>query len=469
MTARDSQPDTAPPPREPLLAEGRWAVLLLVCGGIWLHAADTTVVATVMPAAVQELGGAAWVGWAWMLELVGAILAAAGCGLLAARRGAGQAAALAALVFALGCCVTALAADMGGFLAGRLLQGLGGGALVALCHIGIALAFPERLWARAYAVVALVWGFSALAGPLVGGVFAEAGYWQGAFWAFALQALAAALAAPRLLPRQGGGTSASGLPGPSLALLVPGVLAIGLAGVLAAWWLAAATALAGLLLLLGFLKVELRAGVSLLPRRSLPLAHVRAGLVAALTLTLAAISFATYGPLLLQALHGLSPLQFGYITALELVAWSLLALLTSRLDPRVEGPCLRWGPVMIVSGLLLFAFTLPRGPLWGVILAALLQGGGFGLCWTFVARRIVAAARPEEREQAAGALPTVQMLGYALGAAAAGIVANGLGFAGEGGGAAGSAETLRDVARWLFLAFLPPGLLGVAAAWRLSR
>lgn len=468
MTSRDSQPETAPPTREPLLAEGRWAVLLLVCGGIWLHAADTTVVATVMPAAVSELGGAAWVAWAWMLELVGAIVAAAGCGLLAARRGAGQAAALAALVFALGCCVTALAADMGGFLAGRLLQGLGGGALVALCHIGISVAFPERLWARAYAVVALVWGFSALAGPLVGGLFAEAGYWQGAFWAFALQALAAALAAPRLLPRKGGGAS-GGLPGPSLALLVPAVLAVGLAGVLADWWLAAAAALAGVLLLLGFLKVELGATVSLLPRRSLPITHVRAGLVAALMLTLAAISFATYGPLLLQALHGLTPLQFGYITALESVAWSLLALLTSRLHPRVEGPCLRWGPVMIVGGLLLFAFTLPRGPLWGVILAALLQGGGFGLCWTFVARRIVAAARPEERELAAGALPTVQMLGYALGAAAAGIVANGLGFAGQGGGPASSTETLQAVARWLFLAFLPPGLLGIVAAWRLSR
>lgn len=456
---------------EGFLAEGRWAVLLLVCGGIWLHAADVTVVATVMPDAVAELGGAAWVAWAWVLELVGAIVSAAACGLVAARYGVGRSAAAVAALFAVGCSVTALAWDMGGFLLGRLLQGIGGGALVALCYIGISTIFPERFWARAYAFVALVWGVSSLVGPLAGGLFAEAGFWQGAFWTFAGQALLVAVAAPFLLRRAQarGAAREGGVPWRSLLLLVPGVVAIGLAGVLAVWWIAVLAALAGLALLAGFLRVERRAALSLLPRRSLDSGRVVAGLLMAFILAGAAISFSTYGPLLLQRLHGLTPLEFGYLTALESLAWSLLALLVSRNPPAREPRFIRLGAAMVVLGIALFAVTMPQGPLWGVVLAATLQGGGFGLCFGFVTRRVVAAAVVEEREKAAGALPTLQMLGYALGAAVAGIVANGLGFAGPGEGILPDLETIQVVAVWVFLAFVPPGLLGLWAAWRVSR
>ena len=451
-----------------LLAEGRWAVLLLISSGIWLHAADITVVATVMPDAVRELGGAAWIPWAWMLELVGAILAAASCGLIAARHGTGFAGALAGAAFALGCTVTALAADMGDFLIGRLLQGLGGGAMMAISNIGISLAFPDRLWTRAYALLSLVWGASSLVGPLIGGLFAEAGFWQGAFWVFAAFGLLIAIASPLLLPARGDRSAGAGLPVLSLLTLVPAVLAIGFAGVIELWWIALLVALAGLLLLLAFLKVERRGPVTLLPRLSLADGRVRAGLLMAVLLGLSATSFPTYGPLLLERLHGLTPLEFGYLAALESIAWSAVAMLVVRLDPRTEPLCLRLGAVVVLLGIALFALTMPHGPLWGVIAAAVLQGGGFGLCWGFVTKRIIAASRPEEREQAAGSVATVQMLGYALGAASVGIIANGLGFAGAEQGPAGQA-TLETVALWLFIAFLPTGVMGIAAARRLAR
>jgi MFS family permease len=459
---------TSSNPADGLLAEGRWAVMLLISAGIWLHAADITVVATVMPDAVRELGGAAWIPWAWMLELVGAILAAASCGLLAARHGTGFAGALAGAAFALGCTVTALAGDMGGFLVGRLLQGLGGGAMMAISNIGISLAFPDRLWTRAYALLSLVWGASSLVGPLIGGLFAEAGFWQGAFWVFAAFGLLIAIASPLLLPARGDRFVGAGLPVMSLLTLLPAVLAIGFAGVIELWWTALLVALAGIVLLLLFLRIERRGPVTLLPRRSLASGRVQAGLLMAVLLGLSATSFPTYGPLLLERLHGLTPLEFGYLAALESIAWSAVAMLVVRLDPGTEPRCVRWGAVVVVLGIALFALTMPHGPLWGVVAAAALQAGGFGLCWSFVTKRIIAASRPEEREAAAGSVATVQMLGYALGAASVGIIANGLGFAGSAAGPADPA-TLESVALWLFVAFLPTGLLGVAAARRLAR
>ena len=38
--------------------------LVLVCLAVWLHAADSLIVATMLPSVVEEVGGAALVGWA---------------------------------------------------------------------------------------------------------------------------------------------------------------------------------------------------------------------------------------------------------------------------------------------------------------------------------------------------------------------------------------------------------------------
>ena len=164
----------------------------------------------------------------------------------------------------------------------------------------------------------------------------------------------------------------------------------------------------------------------------------------------------------------MSPLEFGYLAALESVAWSIAAMAIARW-PISETRCIRIGSVTVVAGTALFAYAIPVGSLSLIVLAALMQGGGFGLCWAYVMRRTVASAHAGDRERTAGAIPTVQMLGYAVGAAAAGIVANGLGFASTGGGDEADRIIMENVAVWVFLAFIPLGLGGIAAAWRLSR
>jgi len=450
------------------LAEGRWSILLLLCLGIWLHAADALVVATTMPAIVAEVGGLAWVGWSLALYEVGSIMAGALGGLAAARHGAGPALAVAAGIYALGCVASGLAPDMAWFLAGRTVQGFGGGAMVALCHVAVTRAFDESLWGRIYGVISAVWGVSALAGPLIGGLFAEAGLWRWAYFVFALQAVLVVLLAPALLRsgRQAEGRRGQGVPVPWLALaaLVPGILGIAAAGVVERTWLAGLLAVGGGLFLVLFFWLDRRALGSLLPHRSLRAPHVAWGLVLVISICTANISFALYGPLLLERLHGIGPLGAGYLLSLESVAWSVAAILTARTRPEGEGILLKLGCLTIVGGVVLFAIGVPNGPVWLIGVAALVSGAGFGLFWSFLVRRVVAASRPQDRELAAGAVPTLQMLGYALGAASAGILANAMGFT------AGAAQAdVASVARWLFLAFLPLSALGLLAAWRVAR
>jgi MFS family permease len=58
---------------------------ILLCLGVWLHAADSLVTATIVPAMTDEIGGIAYVGWTISLYQVGAIVAAATTAMLCKR------------------------------------------------------------------------------------------------------------------------------------------------------------------------------------------------------------------------------------------------------------------------------------------------------------------------------------------------------------------------------------------------
>jgi MFS family permease len=175
------------------------------------------------------------------------------------------------------------------------------------------------------------------------------------------------------------------------------------------------------------------------------------------------VSFTVYGPLLLAALFGVSPLTAGFLVALESVSWTIAAIVFAGASARAEARLIRTGAVLIAAGVAGFALVMPHGPVWALIPWVTLQGGGFGMCWAFLLRRIVESVPEAERERASSAVPTMQMIGYAVGAAAAGALANTLGFV-EGA----PREASQRVAFWVFAAFLPLAAVGVAAAWRVA-
>src|SRR5438309_2473930 len=125
---------------------GRLPQFVLLCLGVWLHAADTLVTATIMPAVVEDIGGVAYVNWTISLYQIGSILAGTATGALSRRLGLRRMLIAAAAVYGLGCVANALTPAMAVMLAARFVQGLGGGAMVSLSYVAIQLLFPERLW-----------------------------------------------------------------------------------------------------------------------------------------------------------------------------------------------------------------------------------------------------------------------------------------------------------------------------------
>ncbi|WP_333829345.1 MFS transporter [Pararhodobacter sp.] len=374
---------------------------------------------------------------------------------------------LAALVFGLGCLLSSVAPSMPVVLSGRVFQGLGGGGLVAMSFVAIGVIFPRRYTARAMATVSTFWGVSAFLGPLIGGFFVEYATWRWGFAFFALQAFGLSVwialrpdqAAPQTAVR-------NGLPLKRLALLCLAVLMVSYGGVGIGMVQTTVCVALGIGCLALFLWLDSQAGHD----RLLPVSPfdfrkpTGSALLMILSLSLATIAVTAFGPLLVTAIHNASALTAGYIVACSSIGWTVMAVLVSGSPERLDRLMIALGMALVAASIAGFVYAVPNGPVWLIAVFAAMEGGGFGMAWTFILRRTTALADPGEVQRISGAIPTVQRLGFALGAAYIGIVANASGFT-----VMETPSEAAEVARWIFLACLPFAALGLLAMATLVR
>jgi MFS family permease len=446
-----------------VLAEGRLAQFVLICLAVWLHAADTLVTATIMPSVGADLGGYAYFGWATAGFLLGSVVAGASAGWLTGRTGLRRAFASSAALYAAGCLLSAIAPDIWTFLLGRLVQGVGGGWLAGFASVAVGLLFPDRVLPKVYAAVTGLWGVATLLGPLMGGLFADAGQWRWAFGVFVIQGLGVAVAALILLPGgekgQGGG-----VPVRQLLLVAAGVTAIAGADLMGGFALAVLLVAAGLALLAFSVRVDARARVRLLPVSSGDLRSVAGlGFATMFLMTAASMGFTVYGPAILQATRGHSALTAGYVVGIEAFAWTAAALAVSSLTGAWRGRMVRAGAICAAVGVAMFIWVMVDGPFWSLALAALLLGTGFGLSSAFMNQMVLAAVPEAERGLSGGAINSVRLTGAAAGAAVAGAIANLNGF-GDGL----TRETAQATAFAVFGLATPVAALAILTAWRLT-
>lgn len=454
------------PPRTGRAVEPGWGDLLsgadavrslALAGGVALHAANVFVAATVLPSVAGDIGGLGWYAWSTTAFVVAGVLGATLSAGLLGRAGPRGAYALAAAVFAIGAIVCAAAPAMPVFLAGRAVQGLGGGALVALAYAMIRLVFREALWPRAMALEAAMWGLGTFAGPAVGGLFAGHGGWRGAFWCMAAAAAPFAALAAAALPGRGGGRDrlpAPPLPLARLALLAGAVLAASAGGVAPGpAWKAAGIAAAAALVCLLARSERIAGGRRLLPRGAFEPSGPLGAVYAAMSLlAAAAAAAAVFAPLFLQTLHGQPPLVAGYLGALVAAGWTLGSIASSGAGARGAGRAVLAAPVLALAGMAALALSMPRasggGPsaLAPACAGLLAVGLGVGLGWPHLLALVLRLAPVDEGHLASASLTTVQLLATAFGAALAGAVANAAGLA-EPGGVAGASSA----ALWVFV------------------
>jgi EmrB/QacA subfamily drug resistance transporter len=179
----------------------RWWILTGAASGLFILMLDSTTLPLALSSIRLELGasssGLQWIQNVYLLTLAALVIPLGRLGDMLGRKRVFQAGMLA---FLAGAVVSATADSVAGLIGGRVLQGAGAAAVLALSLAIANLAFPLEERPRAVGIWAAVSAIALAIGPLVGGTAVELVDWRLIFWLsvpFALLALAImAFAAP---------------------------------------------------------------------------------------------------------------------------------------------------------------------------------------------------------------------------------------------------------------------------------
>jgi len=147
-----------------------------------LAAVDQTIVATALPTIGGELNDLSHLPWVVTAYLLSATAVTPLYGKLADIIGRRTTLLTAIVVFIVGSVLCAIAPTMWFLILARFVQGLGGGGLIALAQTIVADIIPPRERMRYQAYFATVFVTSSVAGPVLGGFFAEHLHWSMIFW-----------------------------------------------------------------------------------------------------------------------------------------------------------------------------------------------------------------------------------------------------------------------------------------------
>lgn len=170
---------TAPEPR---LANVRTRIIL---GGIlasFIAALDTTILATVMPTIVADLGGLDLYGWVFSVYMILAAVSMLLWGKLSDVYGKRTLFFASIGIFLLGSVLCGVASTMVELIIYRGIQGIGAGGLSSIPFALISTVFPPSERGKALGAIASAWGVSAVIGPLLGSAVVVSIGWPWVFY-----------------------------------------------------------------------------------------------------------------------------------------------------------------------------------------------------------------------------------------------------------------------------------------------
>lgn len=435
-----------PADTETLFSHGRLGACLGAIALVSLLAFEALAVAAAMPAIAAALGGlglyAIAFGGMLATSVLGMVLAGQSCD----RHGALRATVAGLAVFGAGLLVAGFAHSMAWVVAGRIVQGLGGGMLGVALYVGMGQVVPRALHPSLFAMLAAAWILPGLLGPLAAAWLVQQWGWPAVFLGVAAAVpLAAALLLPALsrlpAPVRAGlaltPSATSATPARRLAwaaLAAVGALLLHAAGTAdASLWLIPAL---GMGLGLAFVCT---AAAHLLPIGTLVAAP---GLPAVIALRgLIASAFATaevFIPLALVREQGWSLTQAGLVLGAGAVLWSCGSALQSRIRHAKDrrralqaGLCIVAAGIALVIGhfaghLLTGHFTAQSAAQSATWVAAgwALAGFGIGLSFPMLSVLTLSLSAPSEQGHNASALQLSDALCSSAALAVAGALFN---------------------------------------------
>jgi DHA2 family multidrug resistance protein-like MFS transporter len=407
----------------------RWSILVLLCLSLLLITVDATVLHIAVPALTAALEPSA-VQLLWIIDIYSLVVAPLLImfGTLGDKYGRKRLVLWGMVLFGLASAAAACAPTPLTLILARALLGVGGAMIMPATLSLIRQVFTDR---RERAIALGVWSAVAAAGaavgPLVGGVLV--GIWWGAVFLINVPILLVLLpAAMRLLPDSCGRRHRP-WDAPSAVLSVAGILALAFglkeagSGSLMPFWVSVMVFLAGLGLLVAFVRRQTRLPAPFLEIGLFRSREFTTGVAGVLLGVFALVGLQLMLAQYLQLVLGDSPVRAA-LRMLPLVLSAVIGgLAAAHILPRLGMRATMSG------GLALVALALTPTLTWGVeghpvMLAVCFVGIGFGVQVALLAASdtIMAAATESQAGGAAAIEETAYELGAGLGVAVLGTI-----------------------------------------------
>lgn len=400
---------------------------------VFLVAFESMAVTTVMPLVSELLNGQQYFALAFAAPMASGMLGMVAAGEVSDRRGPRLPLYISVVVFVLGLLICGTSQTMQILILGRILQGIGGGAITVALYVLIARAYEPRLHTKIFALFATAWVIPALVGPWIAGLIATYIGWR---WVFLGVLIFVTLAFLALIPTLSRISSEKDLSLGPVSVKRLGLAALtGLAVILmnllgnsgSGWSLFALVAALGLALL---------AIRPLLPRgtftavRGLPATVLTRSLVAG-----AFFGTEIYLPYMLREDYFLAPDRAGLVLTAAALMWSVGSWTQGKLGERLSNS--RSITVGSLAGIIAISTALSAA-LFHPPVVVLMIGwavGGFGMGMIFPRQNVNMLALSAKHEQGfnSSAMTLADSLGNAgvtaLGGVIFALAAAGLGFA----------------------------------------
>jgi MFS family permease len=427
--------------------------------GITLFAFENLAIITVAPSIAESLNGIKLYGWIFTGFLLASLFSTVLGGEWADKYGASRPLTIGLILFGIGLLLSGLAPTMELLILGRVVQGLGGGAIITALYAALNLAYTDALRPRMIALMSSAWVVPALLGPALAGFLAEVLSWRVLFYGIVpLLLVVAALTLPAFhrLKAKGLGVKQSRLPFALSLVVGTGLLLFG--------FTMSSRILIVLMVLAGGV-VAFWALRHLVPKGTFSLTAGLPSLIATRGLSFAAfVGIESFLALMLSEIHNFSSALIGVVIAVGTISWTLGTWWQDRLEKRsasTRQQRIVLGTLILLVGASLQIVVLftPSFSLAIAVLGWFLAGVGIGLAHATISVSAFALAPKGEEGNVSAALQLADQFSSAL--------CTGL------GGALLAYSISADYSErfGIFLAFAVSGFLGlvsILAAWRIG-
>ena len=398
------------------------AASLALMAAIAMASYNNLSVTAALPDIGDDLGRVALLPWVVTVELLSAAIAVLAVGPYIDGAGARRAFRLTVMAFLVTSAMCVVAPTMELLVVARVLQGLGSGALIGTALTCIGLVFEEAVRPWAYALMSSVWGIMGIGGPALAAVLVSTLGWRAVFALNLPVAVAAAAVGWSRLPVEAR-AAADPLDRRGLAVLSALTVALLLATSDLNWSSAALLVAAAVLVALYVRHARgSPAPVVRLPHLTGPRwRHIH-------LLGVMAVSGGTgssvFLPLYLKGARGSSAAFAAFAVLWPTLGWSTAAWFSGALQQRLRAQAVALiGSVILSAGGVAVTVAAGVGAPVPVLLAAFAcVGWGIGTISTSTLALLQGRADPHEMGRVSAAHHFVRSLGFAYGAAVAGLV-----------------------------------------------